>query len=145
LQPVEKAIAIPLPRTTDANLADAEMEISIDTGKARIWLEEPAHLFGSPWFTEGKVEGFGLLRKRGYVFAQVQPGASVKLQGRLRLTTESRYYDRAPEHRNDTNRLPDWIHYLFFVEPLDGAAVTGLRYRVRHVGAGSLPTTAQSQ
>lgn len=133
LQVVDKAIAIPLPRTTDGNLADVEMEIGIATGRARIWLEAPKTLFASPWFTEGKVEGFGLLRQRGYVFAEVQPGPSVALQGRLRLTTESRHYEQGREHRQESNAAPDWMRYHFFVEPLDQHPVTGLHYRVRHV------------
>lgn len=130
LAPLNKPLSIALPRTSDGNAPPVTLRVSVLDGRARIWLLEPPTLFASPWFKAGKVQGFGSLRRRGYVFAEVSPGKTVSLQGTMESTSTDRFYERAPENRRQNLPRSIWVHYSFFVEPLDGQSVTGLAYRV---------------
>lgn len=119
--------AYDLPRCTDANIGEVKLTASCSKGKVRIWLEEPSSLFSGPWFDAGKVKSYGAMRARGYVSALVTPAGEVALVGRLRLNTESRYYEQPSNNRSEATKQPDWCHYGFFVEPLDAQGAESLK------------------
>lgn len=119
-----------MPRSTDPGAGPVVLEVTCTSGKARVWLEEPPGYFPSPWMQQGKVEGFGLLRGRGYVSQELSAERPVTLRGSLRLTTESRIYEMPANRRNESGRPPDWCNYSFYLEPI-GGAVGGVSFKVR--------------
>lgn len=129
LAPVEQPMTVHLPHSLDSRLAHVALEVQVTKGTARVWLEEPPELFGSPWFTAGKVKGFGALRSRGYVFVDVSADRPARLVGNLRLGSIDRTYERSAEHRNSGPAPTPWVDYSFFVEPR-GGTVEGMKFRV---------------
>lgn len=128
--PTDQPRAVKLPRCNDPKAPPVRLEIKCTAGNARIWLEEPPDFFPSPWMKQGKVKGFGLMRKRGYLSATLKPGETVTLRGSLFLTTHDRLYEMAPENRSEARKPPDWCDYSFYLEPLDGNTVSGLEFKV---------------
>jgi hypothetical protein len=111
--PALRPVALPTDHRGSRSVGPVVVEASIETGRARIWMDEPPGLFASAWFTQGHVKGFGFVRRSGHVFADLDPGQTVKLRGSLMLT--------GPIEHDD---------FHFLVQPLDGTRPTGLRYRV---------------
>ena len=128
--PTAKPRAVKLPRCTDPKVKPITLQATCTEGKARLWLEEPFGYFSSPWFTQSKVKGFGTFRKRGYLSTTLSPGQSASLQGSLFLTTHDRLYEMPPGQRNESLKPPDWCDYSFYLQPLEGSTVTGLRFQV---------------
>jgi hypothetical protein len=128
--PVKKPRLVTMPRCTDPRVPPVWLEVSCQSGKVRVWMEEPPDYFTSPWMQEHKIDGFGAWRQRGFVSAVAEPGKPGKVYGRMRLDLRDRIYEMAPEHRSESRKPPDWCEYSFMVEPLDGSTVTGLAYRV---------------
>lgn len=120
-----------LPETMDSDVGTVVVRLSLEQGHVRVWLEEPPELFSSPWFREGKVKGFGAMRRRGYVFADLKAGQTFELRGGLRHGTRDTYYDHARENRKQARLADNPSVYSFFVEPLDGP-IRGLRYQFRN-------------
>ncbi|MEQ1842818.1 MAG: leucine-rich repeat domain-containing protein, partial [Verrucomicrobiales bacterium] len=128
--PASKARAIALPRVTDQGVPPVTITLTCTAGRARVWMEEYPDLFPSPWMKQRKVKGFGVFRRGGYVFAEVAPDKPAKLQGKLHLTTQSRIYDMPAGQRNEAAKPPDWCDYSFYLEPLDGSTVTGVKFAI---------------
>jgi len=128
--PSNKTRMIYMPRCVDPEVPIVQIEVTCSGGRARVWLEEPEHYFASRWIEQGKVEGFGMFRGRGYVSEELSPPHPVKLRGRLRLTTVDRIYEMPPGARNESSKPPDWCDYSFYLEPKDGSTVSGLRFKV---------------
>lgn len=105
-----------LPTSNDqGGVYDVQIEASIETGRARIWLDRPLGFFSaiSPWFSEVDIDGFGFPPNPGYVYADLEPGQTTTLIGQLRLPGPVEHYDLE-----------------FKVEPLGGEKATGFRYKV---------------
>ncbi|AVP95823.1 hypothetical protein C7S18_00785 [Ahniella affigens] len=105
-----------LPTSNDrGGVYDVQIEASIESGRARIWLNRPLGYFPaiSPWFSEVDIDGFGFLQRPGYVYADLEPGKTAVLIGQLSLPGPIEHYDLE-----------------FKVEPLGGTPATGLRYKV---------------
>lgn len=98
-----------------------QIDASIETGQARIWLGRPPSYFlaRSPWFREVAIDGFGLIPRNSYVFADLEPGKPASLIGQLRLPGPVEHWD-----------------FEFQVEPLGSEKATGFRY---HVGKAPSP------
>lgn len=74
----------PLPKTTFSKASTIKLTAHLGSGRVRLWLEEPPELFSSPWFTEGKVKGFGRFRRSGYVRADLAAGGEIFFKGNER-------------------------------------------------------------
>lgn len=127
--PTEKPRAVNFPTCTDPKAPPVLLEVTCTGGKARIWLREPPGFFASPWMKRGKVKGFGPMRRSGYLSASLAPGETATLRGSLFLSTHDRLYEMPPGQRREALKPPDWCDYSFYLEPLDGATVTGLSFR----------------
>ena len=130
---IEQVCIIELPRNTDPNLGVVMIEASCAGGQGRIWLEEPPDLFASPWMTQHKVKGFGLMRRSGFVSTEVKPGTIYRLRGKFRLRTENRYYEMPAGNRDRAFQPPDWCHYGLYVEPT-GPLISTLKLKITAVG-----------
>lgn len=123
---------IELPRCIVPNPPMVTLEVTVASGEARVWLREPAGLFASPWFERRKVKGFGVLRQPGWVTQVATATVPAKLRGRLDLRTTDRYYEAPADIRKQSGYIdpPDWCDHSFLIEPVDGAAVSGVDFRV---------------
>jgi hypothetical protein len=111
--PALRPVSLPTNHGGSASIGPVIVEATIATGKARIWLAEGPGWFSSPWFTNGKVKGFGFARKAGWSVAEIEAGATAQARGALVLNGPIEHHD-----------------FQFYIEPVDGTRVTGLRYRV---------------
>jgi hypothetical protein len=130
VEKIEETRGIRLVQGTDPNAPIIILEATCRSGRARIWLVEPTDFFPSPWMIQRKVVGFGTLRRPGYVSCELSPESPARLRGNLSLTTESRIYDMPAGQRSEALAPPPWCHYSFYIEPLGGAAVTGLQFTI---------------
>lgn len=95
---------------------DVEVEASIASGRARIWMHPPDDYWWkvSPWFGQVDIRGFGFPPRASWVRYDLEAGQPVRVNGRLMRAGSSEH----PQME-------------FLIEPLDGTQVTGLRYHVR--------------
>ena len=112
--PALRPVSLPTNRGGSESIGPVVVEATIDTGKARLWLVAGSEAwFSGPWFDRGNVKGFGFLRKSGWAFKDFGAGETGRVRGHLQLT--------GPLEHND---------FQFYIEPIDGTRVTGLKYRV---------------
>ena len=117
----------PLPKTTFSKASTIKLTAHLGSGRVRLWLEEPPELFSSPWFTEGKVKGFGRFRRSGYVWADLAAGGEISFKGVMSASYTDRNYERHSASRRG-NESP-WVHYGFFVEPI-GTGAQNLSWQI---------------
>ena len=103
-------VALATPSDMGSGPGAVNLEVGIEEGRLRIYLIAPGEVRG-PWFEKGYVKGAGgFIHALAMLYADAAPGKPARLRGNLERVASQPFY--------------------FHIEPLEGAAVRGMSYRV---------------